>query len=566
MNTPRSSRMPMSLWCGLFLALGTGLSVTVPAASADAQAGASSISEEALAEAGELFERLYGDQVRRLRTSRDTREAVEMAQRLYTAARSDDVDAALATHLLESAHDLGARHRSGYELAVEAMQRLGQVVPSRRPESLNRAIALARRAYAGADGQARRHWAQNLIEMHLELAQMQFDAGELTTASRTVAQASPFTSAAGRAHGEDVRVLQRRIEDLMRLNRQVETLRSRLEQNPNDEELATRLALMLLLDLDDPTAAREAVEGVEAESLLQYMELAGRDAYELEPDEAWRLAHWFMEQADTRRGDTAARLLARADEALETLLGHSAAEIEASRRTEARLLRQKLDGEIRKMAAEGVAAAVGEVSRRTVNLLEHMGRPRSSAEGDTMHLHDGRLRVEVPETGPWHFGPWFQVTAGFRYELQSRVLVSRGGRRHGIFQFYFPVGETRLRLQVPTGGRPESGRALVSDGRPPKVYGFTAGPGQDLERDQEIKIRIVVHQVGSNVEIRIDLDDQQRIAWQGTVHDLAPPPRDAMGHPQQFRMAFPPSFLGSVRELTVSGDVQTLPEDTARLP
>ncbi len=523
-----------------------------------------SVSEEELAEAETLFDRLYGAELRKLRSSRDSREAVDLAQRLYSAARADGVGPAFATHLLEHAHELGSRHRAGYEVALNALERLAEVRPENRFETLNRALSLGRRAYGGTDGESRRRWAEKLIDLHLEVARIQKQRGELSAATRTCAQASPYASAAGRRATEDLRMLQRRVEDLLRLNRQVDSLRSRLEQNPSDEELATRLVLMLLLDLDDRSAAREVLEDldVDAPDLKERMDLAAKDRYDLSPDEAWELAHWYVEQADQRRGDTAARLLAEGDEALATFL--EAADMTDDRRTEAELLRERLIMDIRRMAREGVAAAVGEVTRRQVNLFDHLGDFRSREE-DHFRYESERLIVRTPETAPWHWGPWFRVSAGFRYEMEARIVVTRGGPRNGRVRFYFPVDETTLVFELTTAGSEESGRTLRSRGRPPKVYGFRAGPGGEFERDSEIRIDIDVRQVGSAVDIRIDIDGKRHITWTGSTHDLVHPGSNAEGHPQQFRIAFPPDFHGAVRDLTITGEAEVLPENTSRL-
>ncbi len=511
--------------------------------------------------ARETFDRLYGQLFRQARGSRSPTDAVAAGQELFSAARTEGIDPHLRAMLLEHAYKLGSRHVSGYDMAIEAMQKLARRNPDRRTEALDNAASLARRGFRSADAQTRPSWAERCVDMMVELAAAYEEAGDLRAAQNTIMQASPFVHTAGRRAAEDVTANRQRIDGLVRLERQVETLRSRMDrEDDEDGELAAELALVLLADLNRPEDALELAGQIQNEQLSRRVELANKSMSELDSDQRLEMAQWYLELSDDRSSDARFGLLMRADAAFEAFL--DSRDSDRDSRTVAELTRRRIASDIRRLAADGVGPAVTRMRTRRIDMFDHVGS-HGRADRDVWRVSDGQLQANLHEEAGWSRGPWFRLRAGHSYQLRMRVTVRRVNAHRGGLRFDFPVNDTLLEFRWVLNTREETPQPRYTRGRPRRVKGFRGGPGE-FRPGHEYTLVFNVRQVGSNVSIDITIDDEQFIQWRGTTRELTPPNPEHAGYPQQFRIRFTPDSAMSINELTINGEVEPLGEDTPR--
>lgn len=506
--------------------------------------------EAARQEAKRVFDSLYATELARARASRDPREPVDLAQRLLANSRIDGVGPHLAELMLDQAHELSMRHPTGFDVAIRSMQELAQRVPDREVDALNRATAVARRAMSSADAQCRPLQARRAVELMLELAGAHEQRGELNEASRVLGQAAGTAGAAGRRAVEDVRLAQRRLDSAIRTEREVDTLKAQVESNPNDPALRERLAVLLAVDLGRGSEAAEHIRRLGDRPVRRMLEWSVLPVGRLNADQSWQLSQWYLQLASERSGDSALRLKQRGIAALERFL--SVAPAEAAERANAGLLLRRTLAEVRRAGAGASTGSPGTAGRR-VNLIEFIDR---ESAGNIWAVERGGVSVTVPEATHSEHGPRFGIEPGFFYDVSAKFLIRATPRGRRTIRICFPVDETILTFSLrPNSPSAGEGSPNFTRGVPRRVSGFSMDYGP-ISTPREMNVRIQVGQVGSEVDIRITVDDKPEISWQGLVSDLTPPHPNDIGHPAEIRIRFPSPFDGSILEITGGGELQ----------
>ncbi|MCC5829956.1 MAG: hypothetical protein JJU36_10965 [Phycisphaeraceae bacterium] len=501
-----------------------------------------------------MFDSLYGADIQRARSTRDSRESVDLAQRLLVNARISGVNAPLAELMLDAAHDLAMRQPAGFDIAVQAMRELAERVPERHQDAYTRAISASRRAMSAASADNRPAEARRLVELHLELATALEDSGQYAEAGRILSQATGPANTAGRRWLEDIRAAQRRVSDLTRVQRDVENLRARLESSPTDQTIRSRLVTMLAVDLQNPREAARIMHPLTDEDLKNRVRMAIQPIGRLNAEQSLEMANWYHGLAGSRSGDLAVRLMVQSAEAFRRYLAVSSGD--TPQRAHATLMLRRLESDIRRMAADGVASASAAAASRRVNMLSHVRSPTGRDHHWTAER--GEISANVPDAVGWHHGPRFTVETGFSYSVTMKLQVQSVPRGRHSVRISFPVDETLLMLTLmPNHGDAQDARPAMSRARPPLLTGFELAPGP-MRGPTDFDLRIEVRQIGSEVDIQITLNEEEAIKWRGSVRELSPPDPNTIGHPQLFRVQFPSPFVGRIMEFTGSGEIQPL--------
>ena len=119
----------------------------------------------------EVFDSLYGDQLRRVTQSRDQADDVDLAKQLIESAPSAAEQPALAGLMCEHAYKLSSGVRTGYDTAVTALQQWEKHLPAKAEFCLRNIYNLRSRQYNMAGGNtAKRAAGERLIGATLGFA------------------------------------------------------------------------------------------------------------------------------------------------------------------------------------------------------------------------------------------------------------------------------------------------------------------------------------------------------------------------------------------------------------
>ena len=82
--------------------------------------------------AAEAFDAVYGADLKRIKATPDPRDDLDLATRLFAAAKEATGQPEFLTVLCGKAHELASAHPNGYPTAIAAMELLGASVPGKR--------------------------------------------------------------------------------------------------------------------------------------------------------------------------------------------------------------------------------------------------------------------------------------------------------------------------------------------------------------------------------------------------------------------------------------------------
>ena len=103
----------------------------------------------------QIFNSLYGADVKRVTNTRGTADDVELAKTLLEAAGTAKGQAALVEVFCDNAYLIAARDSTaaGYDTAIQAMTMLAELVPDKAIEANDKIITTLRRRYMRSTGE-----------------------------------------------------------------------------------------------------------------------------------------------------------------------------------------------------------------------------------------------------------------------------------------------------------------------------------------------------------------------------------------------------------------------------
>ncbi|MBE3070477.1 MAG: hypothetical protein IMZ66_09615 [Planctomycetes bacterium] len=308
--------------------------------------------------ATEVFESLYGADVKRVRATRDGKDDVELATRLLAAAREVSNQPEFLAVLCETACDLAAAYPDGYGKAIDAMELLALEVPAKAAECAARVIEVRQKQFDAARGDDRADPGEALIQALLGLADLKAEAGAPADAAALCRRADKTARAIKSDRLDEIEARQKALVNALRIAREADGLKAQLEKDPQDAQARAKLVALYLVDADNPAEAAKYVDGV-ADTSLRRLVPAAAKGVEAAPELACReLGEWYRGLAD---GTAAAKpaMLGRAREYYERFLElHPQEDLD---RTAVVLLVKRIDESLAKLDD----ATAGAARRRT---------------------------------------------------------------------------------------------------------------------------------------------------------------------------------------------------------
>jgi len=400
------------------------------------------------AEAAKVFESLYGAEVKRVRATRDTKDDVELAQRLLAAAKDNTNQPEFLTILCDKAADLSSAYPDGQGAALEALQLLGATVPGQLSACAARIVEIRQKQFDSARGGDRPKAGEALVDALLSLVDAQVaagGAGAIGVARRAVAVARVINS----PRKDAVEARLSALDQAARVAAEVEDLKKQVAQDPQNRAAREKLVRRLIVDLDNPAEAARFVEGVEDPSLLKYVPAAARPVEEVPELACLELAEWYRGLAEAASPAAKAAMCTRALTYYRRFLGlHEAQDLS---RAQASLMVKKIEESLAPAAQQKAKAAASpavdetrvgqllltglqrkvESSRkggppRIIQYNDHIGETVEwkAAKGEVLRP-TGKIQVGWHEdSGGWHKGA-VNVAAGAFLE-GGQIWLSNG--------------------------------------------------------------------------------------------------------------------------------------------
>ncbi|MCX5675129.1 MAG: hypothetical protein NTX87_08980, partial [Planctomycetota bacterium] len=211
-------------------------------------------------EAADTFNKLYGEDLKRVAATPSPADDVALAKQMLEDAKKAGDQPAFLVLLCEKAYELAARDASGHPTATAAMDLLVGKVPDKKVECLQKNAVLYQKQYAAARGEARTKAGENVIAALSALAEAQAAAGDADAAGLTLRQAVAVATA---IKSESKAALQSKVENLasqQKVEKQIAALKAKLDADPKDAATRKELVRLYLVEMNNPAEAAKLVD------------------------------------------------------------------------------------------------------------------------------------------------------------------------------------------------------------------------------------------------------------------------------------------------------------------
>lgn len=488
--------------------------------------GGAATAEDAAQSPEQLFESLFGADLRRVSATPDAQDDVDLAAVLLQAASSADDKPQVMTLLIDHVVELGMRHATGHDLATEALQLGIERLSAQQTHFLEKLVDLRQRQYTQARATDRTAAGLALVAALIRLADAQYETQAFDDAMVQLRRATAVASAVRSNEArQTVKARMDRVIAAQAVVRQVQAARARLTRDKTDQAAAKELLRLYVVELDTPDEARKFSFLLDDETWQKNIRLACADITTLSDAEAMALGDWYRALAPgAGSGRARAAMLARAvacyDQFAERhghadLLSTKAALTRKQVFEELAALNKTLPDYDRHLPGD-YGAAVDLL--KLVDIQKHVEQGQWTLDASGLHTADsGRNRIIFP------------VAPHGSYQLQFDMMTGTSSNDDIIV--YLPVGPTAVGLYLSHPPRrrdvtetPQTWMGLATvqqmgidtPGNPASmsVSPPTAGIWHKVQADISLN--------KSQASIQVMFDEKPLVKWDGPVSQLSP--------------------------------------------
>jgi hypothetical protein len=462
--------------------------------------------------AAEAFDSVYGADLKRVKATWDFRDDVELATRLFAAAKEATGQPEFLTVLCAKALELATAHPNGYPTAIAAMELLASGVPGKRVWCAERVVEVRQWQFDAVRTGDRATPGEELITALLALADLKSGAPAESAALCRKAEIVARTIKSDRLVEIDAR--QKALAVALKTLREADSLKALLEKNPQNSQVREKLVRLCLVDQDNPAEAAKYVEGLADQSLAKYAAAAAKGVESTPELAAKELGQWYGTLAERAPAGAKAAMYARAKAYYERFLElHTADDLD---RTTASLVHKKVAAELATLTAPpgtvGAATDTLIAPGKAVDVLKSVDPQKDAVKG-RWKMQDGGLRVESNEAAQRIALP--VVVAG-SYEFD--VEFTRTGGADNIV-FVIPVATSEALVSL---------NAFMDTA----IFESTHGQGEPkdnkvkvgkLQNDRKYSARVQVLVRGDSAQVTVSLDGKRVLGWTGPHAALTRP-------------------------------------------
>jgi formylglycine-generating enzyme required for sulfatase activity len=249
-------------------------------------------------EAADTFNKLYGEDLKRVAATPSPADDVALGKQMLDDAKKAGDQPAFLTLLCEKAYELASKDPSGYATATAAMDLLAGKVPEKKVECLQKNAALCQKQYAAARGEAKTKAGESVIAALGSLAEAQAAAGDTDDAGLTLRQAIAVATA---IKSESKAALQAKVENLasqQQVEKQIAALKARLDADPKDASSRKEIVRMYLVEMNNPGEAAKFLDETLDEATRKYVPAAVKPVEDAPEAACMELGDWYKGLAD----------------------------------------------------------------------------------------------------------------------------------------------------------------------------------------------------------------------------------------------------------------------------
>jgi len=475
---------------------------------------------EAAAKAAEAFESLYGKDWKRVKSTADVRDDIELARKLLAAAKEAKDQPEFLAVLCEKACEL-ATNPMGYATAADALELEAAGVPEKASAVAARLLEIRQKQFDASKGDERAAAGEALLALLLPMADARENAKDAIGAAALLRRALVVAAAAKSDRRTEIEARLKTLEQALRTAREIEDMKKLLEADPTKAAVRERLVKLYLVDLDDPAEAAKWVQGVEDASLGKHVPGAAKPVADAPEYACLELGEWYRGLGETAPPAAKAAMFARAQAYYNRFLDlHTAADLD---RTKAKTAVQKIETDLSKgpVAPATPTKQPKETTKegKWIDLLALVDPAKDGVRGD-WRRDKGALQAESS------FGQSAEIMIPMipqgSYELEAKFVRTKE-LPFCMTSLILPVGSTCVGLNL--GARWDNGS--------PIGHGLENIKGKDwwetevavktgqIELGVEHTVSVKVRPGESEARVTVVLDGKPIIDWRGPPSALS---------------------------------------------
>jgi hypothetical protein len=237
------------------------------------------------------FDEMYGEELKRVLGTREVQDDVDLAVQLLEAAKAPNAPPPMIALLCEKANELAMGAARDYEVAVQSLEVLAELLPAKKEDCLARIIALRQRQYDTTKGDAHNAAAELLVDALDKSAQAKADAEDFDGAAALYRHAS---AVAPTPEGKDA--VKDKVAQLVfrqKTTKQLADLKAKAEANPPDKAARGELLRLYLVTLDNPAEAAKCLTDADDETMRKCLAEAATPLAETPGPACLELGDWY---------------------------------------------------------------------------------------------------------------------------------------------------------------------------------------------------------------------------------------------------------------------------------
>lgn len=255
------------------------------------------MSSEADAEAEkELFDSLYAKSLQRVQQTPSRDDDIDLARNLLKESEKVTSQPGLLIHFLDTAYTLSFRTPTGYDVALEAAERIDAGFETRRADAKKLQIDLLGRLVRSARGKERDPWIDKLTGVYLAVGNDEMKANDYAAAARTFRTAQSQAMRYKHPAAATFKAMSVFATQQIKVSQQLVELEEELLRDANDVEAAKKLVELYLLEREDSESANRIAPRTKDPALVSVAKLASSNLGELTGSQTMELAAWYFDQ------------------------------------------------------------------------------------------------------------------------------------------------------------------------------------------------------------------------------------------------------------------------------
>jgi len=249
-------------------------------------------------EAADTFNKLYGDDLKRVAATPSPADDVALAKQLLEAAGKVTNQPDFLALLCEKACELAIKDPTGYSTAKAAAELLAANVPEKKVESLQKIAAMYQHAYTTARVDARARAGEALIESLKVLANAQIAAEDADGAGATLKQALAVATAIKSESKAAVQAQLAGLTSQQQIEKQIAALKAKLDADPKDAASRKELVRLYVVELNTPAEAAKFIDETLDDATRKYVPAAAKLVEDAPEAACMELGDWYKGLAD----------------------------------------------------------------------------------------------------------------------------------------------------------------------------------------------------------------------------------------------------------------------------